>query len=439
MDLGFETIGNACLICHDHGPVLVTDPWLSGPAYFGSWILSHRVPEQQLANAKACRFVWLSHGHPDHLSLPSLELFRGKPILLPDHRGGRIAHDLRGLGFPVTVLRDGVWTELSSRLRVASIANYNQDAVLLIDLDGNLVIDANDAGDRGASRFLHRELPRFHKRTFLACLMGYGDADMINFFDEQGRRVPPLAAERQPVGPQVAAILHGYGIGHFAPSSSQHRYQRTDSVWANAHITPTSAYHEGFSSDRGAQCLPAFVQYDLLAGDYRRIDPPSNAGITATPEQFGDDWTTPLERDDLAKLRAYFDRCEHLRSWLGYVNFRVGDRDHVLDIDRRHARGITFATPRQSLLAAVEWQAFDDLLIGNFTKTTLHGDWGGAVGAEALYPDFTPFVTKFGDNGGAHSAADLRAYFADYLARGFTGFGPGPSDQQMLRALRPYL
>lgn len=438
MDLGFETIGNACLILHDHGPVLVTDPWLHGPAYFGSWILSHRVPDEQLQHARQCRFVWLSHGHPDHLSLPSLEQLKDKPILLPDHRGGRIASDLRGLGYDVRVLADGVWTELSPRLRVATIANYNQDAVLLIDLDGHLLIDANDAGDRGASRFLARELPRFCKRTFLACLMGYGDADMIHFVDEQDRAIPPLAAQRLPVGAQIAELLHGYGIRTFLPSSSQHRYQRTDSLWANEHITEPAAYQHGFVSDRGAECLPPFVQFDLSRDSWRRIDPPSNEGVTATPEQFGDDWSTPLDGDDLAKLRVYWGRIAHLRTFLGHVNFRVGGRDHVVDIDRAHARGITFATPRQSLMTAIEWHAFDDLLIGNFTRTTLHGDWG-AVGAEALYPDFTPFVTKFGDNGGAYSAAELRAYFADYLARGFTAFGPGPADQAMQRALRPYL
>ena len=28
MELGFETIGNATLICYDRTPVLVTDPWI---------------------------------------------------------------------------------------------------------------------------------------------------------------------------------------------------------------------------------------------------------------------------------------------------------------------------------------------------------------------------------------------------------------------------
>ena len=111
MDLGFETIGNACIIAHDGGPVLATDPWLSGPAYFGSWILSHEVPAQQQQHVHQCRYLWISHGHPDHLSLPSLETLRDKKILLPDHHGGRVARDLRAMGFDVTVLKDGEWTQ----------------------------------------------------------------------------------------------------------------------------------------------------------------------------------------------------------------------------------------------------------------------------------------------------------------------------------------
>jgi len=32
-------------------PVLITDPWLRGPAYFGSWTFSHQIPEEQMAAA----------------------------------------------------------------------------------------------------------------------------------------------------------------------------------------------------------------------------------------------------------------------------------------------------------------------------------------------------------------------------------------------------
>jgi L-ascorbate metabolism protein UlaG (beta-lactamase superfamily) len=438
MDLGFETIGNACIIVHDRAPVLATDPWLVGPAYFGSWRLSHEVPKAQIEHVQRCKYLWLSHGHPDHLSLESLELLRDKTILLPDHYGGRIARELGQLGFRTRTLRCGEWFPVSDRVRIASLANYNQDATLLIDADGHLIIDANDAGNRGSGRFLAKERHRFQKRTVLACLTGYGDADMIHWFDEQGNAVLPAAAAKTPCGPGIRAMLDYYDIDYFAPSSAMHRYNRTDSGWADAYATPVDDHALDFDGGKRT-LLPAFVAFDLHTGQYERIAPRANDQPLLPPETFGDDWSTPLERADVDALRAYFAQFEHLRSAIGYVNFRVGGKDHVIDIDRRHPRGVTFATPRQSLMQAVQWQVFDDILIGNYCRSTLHGDWWGKQGAEALYPHFTPFVCKFGDSGGARTAAELRAYFAEYLRRGYTEFTADRSEQEMRAALAPYL
>jgi hypothetical protein len=58
------------------------------------------------------------------------------------------------------------------------------------------------------------------------------------------------------------------------------------------------------------------------------------------------------------------------------VTVRVGGKDHTIDLARRKfERGITFEVPRSSLMTAVEYEVFDDLLIGNFMKTTLHGSF----------------------------------------------------------------
>jgi len=67
MDIGFDTIGNATVICYDQGPILATDPWVQGSAYFGSWTHSHVIPEEQMTAILRSRFIWFSHGHPDHL------------------------------------------------------------------------------------------------------------------------------------------------------------------------------------------------------------------------------------------------------------------------------------------------------------------------------------------------------------------------------------
>ena len=62
-------------------------------------------------------------------------------------------------------------------------------------------------------------------------------------------------------------------------------------------------------------------------------------------------------------------------------------------------------------MAAVSYSVFDDLLIGNFTKTTLHN-------LDSLYdPNFNFVVTKYGDNGGAETREEVESYLKTYRQR----------------------
>ena len=81
MDFSFETMGNAIvLVRRDGKPLLVTDPWLKGRVYFGSWAHDRPLTEQQIADcATAAPFVWISHGHPDHLHIPKQKHNQLKP------------------------------------------------------------------------------------------------------------------------------------------------------------------------------------------------------------------------------------------------------------------------------------------------------------------------------------------------------------------------
>jgi hypothetical protein len=413
MELGFETIGNATLICHDRGPVLVTDPWLRGGAYFESWGLSHEIPDEQVASALACPFVWISHGHPDHLSAASLEAFRGRTVLVPDHRAGRIADELRALGFRVEVLADRRWRSLSERVRIACVADYNQDAILLADVGGRLVVDLNDASDRGWGGFVRRTVRRF-ERSFLLALANFGDADMMNFRDEDGRLLPPVPASRRwPIGRAICEQLRTFGVRHFIPFSSLHRYRRADSIWANAHVATFADYREGFDPAAG-ELLPAFIRWDCLRDAFDEIRPRESVGPVIEPAEAGDDWSEPLECEDGPKLDRYFRSFEHLATFLDFVAVRIGGREHVVELARRRfRRGVTFESPRCSFLSAVENEVFDDLLIGNFARATLHGRWP----ERPFYPDFTPFVAKYGDNGRAHTKDELEEYFRAYRKR----------------------
>ena len=132
------------------------------------------------------------------------------------------------------------------------------------------------------------------------------------------------------------------------------------------------------------------------------------------PKEFGDDWSEPLAPEEKARLRTYFLSFEALKRNIDFLRFVVGGDETIVELrPGNFERGLTFEVPRGSLLSAVQWEIFDDLLIGNFMKVTLHGEWG----PHGLYPDFTPWVAKYGDNGRAKTMSELREYHRSYFRR----------------------
>lgn len=412
MNLGFETIGNAVLVCHDSKPVLVTDPWITGSAYFGSWGLSHEIPPEVMGGILGAEYVWISHGHPDHLSSGSLDMLAGKKILLPDHVGGLIAAGFRERGFTVEVMKDRRWYQLSKNIRALCIADYSQDAILLIDVGGVLIFDLNDADDRGWGSFV-RKLIRRYDISFLLCLTGYGDTDMINIWEENGSFVEPRAARRRSVGRTIARLNHQWGTKYFIPFSSMHIYERADSAWARQYGTDLADYAIGFES-KSSELLPAFIRYDVERKRWEPLNPRPRVVEPRDPKEFGDDWSEELDTADKQKVSRYFGAVERLADYLDFINIRCGGKDHVVQIaSDRWKRGITFEAPRNSLMIAIENEVFDDMLIGNFMKTILHG----AFHDRPLYPCVGEYLTKYADNGRAKTKEEVREYLNQYLRR----------------------
>lgn len=410
--IGFDTIGNATLIAYDGEPILVTDPWVSGSAYFGSWTFSHRIPREQLDAISRCPYIWVSHGHPDHLNLESISDLPGKKFLLANHVGGRIFQDLTAMGLNVTVLPEREWVQLSAHIKVLTLSDYNQDLVLLVDVGGQLLINVNDANDRGWGNFV-RQIASQYKTSYLLKLSDRGDADMINIFDEDGNR-QPLASAGAKVGRPLARWAKVFGARRVIPFSSFHRYQREDSAWANEYAMGLDAYREGFDAD-DKELLPPFVRVDCETDTISEIAPTANDVQIQPAAAFGDNWLDPLELADKKKLTAYFQAKELLRPHFGFVRFIVGGEATVIDLNPKlRSSGITFEVPRTSLMTAIEYSVFDDLLIGNFMRTTFHG------GAK-LYPDFTPQTAKYSDNGRANTEAEFRRYMFQYIRRNPTG------------------
>jgi hypothetical protein len=430
--LGFDSIGSATLIAYDGVPVLTTDAWINEDAYFGSWTHDYAIPPEQLDAIKRARFHWFSHGHPDHLNVASLPFLTSGQFLLADHFGGRIRRELEALGHRVRVLKDHEWVQLSDHIKVYAIANHNQDSILLIDVAGTLVVNTNDSPDYGAS-FHVRRIAKGCKRVFYCALQGWGGADMLNLFDPEGRKLTDPAERRRPIAPRAQRLAKIHGAHYTIPFSGFHAYQREDSAWANTLIPELEDYQSGALAD-APRMLPAFVRISSENGEIREIAPPRNRLRLRKPEEFGDSWADPLTSEDVTKIDAYFRAREHLARSFGFIEVKIGGKSHTVDLnpDKRKS-GISFEAPRHSFMTCIEHEIFDDLLIGNFMKTTLHGVAG-------LYPDFSPYVAKYGDNGGAKSAAELRRYFLHYFIRdplAYTLKSASTGSEQMLRKLLP--
>lgn len=212
------------------------------------------------------------------------------------------------------------------------------------------------------------------------------------------------------MGKQIAFELEVFPTRYFIPFSSMHRYQRADSFWANEYTTKLLDYPVGFDLDT-SRLLPAFIRYDCSDDRYIQILPPERGPEIHSPAEFGDDWEEQLDAADLEKITRYFRAIEHLSDHFDFLNFRVGGKDNIVELSKRKFnRAITFEVPRNSLVAAVRWEIFDDLLIGNFMKTMLHGKFSKT----GVYPEFTPYVAKYADNGRAKSKEELELYFAAY-------------------------
>jgi len=406
------TIGNATFIAYSNQkPVLVTDPWFGDEdhAYFGSWTLSHKIPKEFKKDIINSEYIWFSHGHPDHLNPLSLKRLEGKKILLPDHVGSRILSDLEKRDYIIKVLPDRKWVQLSKDIKILCITTIIQDAILLINVNGRLFINLNDAGTRGCTRFIKNEAKKFQD-VYLLSLSGYGDADMINCYDQDNKFIIPPAKNNTLVGEQLSLTAKSINAKYVIPFSSHHQYQRSDSVWAQQYVTPLYAYTKGLHKD--VVFIPPFVEINCDTGEYKEIHPEEIIPTIKDPQEFGDNWSDELSADDVKRVNQYFYEKEILRKRFGFIEFMVGGKSHVISLNKKlFNRGMRFAVPRGSLMKSVNFEIFDDLLIGNFMKTTFFG-------INSLYDhEFNQLLTKYADNGKAKTEAEVNHYINIYKKR----------------------
>jgi len=92
-------ISNACVLFEWKNFRILTDPWIEGPAYFGSWT-NYPPSNIKVKDLPPIDLIWISHEHPDHFHPRSLSLFnKNIPVMVPKLKDNRLKKSIEKLGF----------------------------------------------------------------------------------------------------------------------------------------------------------------------------------------------------------------------------------------------------------------------------------------------------------------------------------------------------
>jgi hypothetical protein len=201
-----DFVGHASLLVRQGALTLLSDPWWTGGAFGDQWFpypfpVPERFPLHDLDG------LYISHGHEDHLHPGTLKaLAPDNPrtrVLIPRRYDAGMCSYIQRLGFAnIQELPSGTSTTLEhgpDRLQ-ATIITHLDDSLLVVEADGEVLVNANDALhasrrdvlDEYAS-LLHARWPRI---DYLFC--GFGGASYFpNCIHAPGKDDVAVARERE--------------------------------------------------------------------------------------------------------------------------------------------------------------------------------------------------------------------------------------------------
>lgn len=233
-------LAHACMLVETNGIRLVSDPWLNGPTFSGSW-WQFPPPKLRAADLGKLDFIYLSHSHRDHQHEPSLQAIdKSATVIIPKLADKEQYHEVRALGFDRIIevghkekIQLGNGTELV-------LFQTDWDSAVLIHDGRSTVFNANDCP------FLHYvgAVKSFYPKIDVAFLPFLDARDFPAVYDLSGASFSGSQAEQDEQSMQLfiqgAARLQPEAV---VPFASHKIFVRPDQRYMNGRKTPLDLRH----------------------------------------------------------------------------------------------------------------------------------------------------------------------------------------------------
>src|SRR3546814_316006 len=139
-------INHACFIVESGGVKLLCDPWIAGSAFHDGWNL---ITEEEHPGIHDVDYIWYSHEHPDHFSIPFLKSVpqekRGNiTVLYQRTNDHRVLDFCRKQGFKTMELEQAERVSLGGGMHVTCGMVPFYDSWMLIETQDLTILNVND-------------------------------------------------------------------------------------------------------------------------------------------------------------------------------------------------------------------------------------------------------------------------------------------------------
>ena len=275
-------VGHASILVEEKGVSVLSDPWWRGPCFGAQWWNKPEPAIELLADRPPPDYIYISHGHHDHLHPGTLKsLDRRSKVLVA--RELDIAEGIRHLGFEVMELDADKSYPLSDDLTASLWPTHSDDTLLALEGATETCLNLNDALHSAPrdvqSRFIDKLNERFPDPDYVFC--GYGIASHFpNCYRIPGKDDAATAVQRQiHFNAQWAYIMHGLQPKYGFPFAANLVFFEDDLCGLNEAVhngeRPTERYRALYDAPAGQliDIAPGFQVEDGRITADRRYEP----------------------------------------------------------------------------------------------------------------------------------------------------------------------